>query len=275
VTGHCTAPPCLCLIAESGRRLPASEAFRALVEALFPVEGIVRPAAEGGHPIALSIGEGYGLEGYAISFGQDGAALTAATRTGLLYGLITLGQILRGSRKHPGTFAFPDAGEIRDEPALGWRGTHLDVARQFYSSAEVTRFLHILAWNKLNRFHWHLSDDEGWRVEIDAYPELVRIGAWRGQDLAIPALLGSGAAPYGGYYGKAAIRAIVALAKKTRHRSGAGDRHAGSCLRSVAGAAVAARPRRAGRVFFRAGLSQQLLEPGARRNISIRRDRAG
>ena len=107
---------------------------------------------------------------------------------------------------------FPAAGEILDEPALGWRGTHLDVARQFYGSAEIARFLRILAWNKLNRFHWHLSDDEAWRVEIDAYPELTEVGAWRGHGLPIPPLLGSGPSRHGGYYTKAAIREIVALA---------------------------------------------------------------
>ena len=177
-----------------------------------PVEGIVRPAAEGGYPVALSLGGDFAPEAYAIRFAPGAATLKAGTRTGLLYGLITLGQILRGARRHPETFLFPAEGEIRDAPALGWRGTHLDVARQFYGSAEIARFLRILAWNKLNRFHWHLSDDEAWRVEIEAYPELTEIGAWRGHGRSIPALLGSGAEAYGGYYSKAAIREIVALA---------------------------------------------------------------
>ena len=182
------------------------------MQALFPVEGIVRPAAEGGYPVALSLGGDFAPEAYAIRFAPGAATLKAGTRTGLLYGLITLGQILRGARRHPETFLFPANGEIVDAPALGWRGTHLDVARQFYGSAEIARFLRILAWNKLNRFHWHLSDDEAWRVEIEAYPELTEIGAWRGHGRPIPALLGSGAEAYGGYYSKAAIREIVALA---------------------------------------------------------------
>jgi hexosaminidase len=130
----------------------------------------------------------------------------------LLYGLITLGQMLRGARQHAGTLIVPARGIIRDEPALGWRGTHFDSARHFFSGAEVRRFLKLVAWNKMNRLHWHLSDDEGWRVEIDAYPDLTRVGARRGHGRPVPPLLGSGAQPEGGFYSKAAIREIVALA---------------------------------------------------------------
>ena len=192
VSGRGITPPGLALLPKGDEAAAAAEAFGDLVQSLFPVEGIVRTAAEGGHPVALSIGEGFGPEAYAIRFAHDSVQLNAGTRTGLLYGLITLGQILRGARRHPETFLFPAEGEIRDAPALAWRGTHLDVARQFYASAEIAQFLRILAWNKLNRFHWHLSDDEAWRVEIDAYPELTEIGAWRGHGLPIPSLLGTG-----------------------------------------------------------------------------------
>jgi hexosaminidase len=71
----------------------------------------------------------------------------------------------------------------------------------------------LLAWNKLNVLHWHLSDDEAWRVEIEAYPELTDIGAWRGYGMAVPPLLGSGPEPTGGYYTKEAIRDIIDLAE--------------------------------------------------------------
>src|SRR6185369_4698851 len=153
-------------------------------------------------PVTVSKAKGFGPEAYAIRFSADGAQGLGSTSAGLLYGLVTLGQIQRGARKHPQTFLFPAEGEIRDEPQLSWRGCHLDVARQFYGTAEIKRFLKVLAWNKLNRFHWHLSDDEAWRVEIDAYPELTRVGAWRGHGLPVPALLGSGGARSGGYYRK-------------------------------------------------------------------------
>ena len=144
----------------------AIAAFAELTAALFPAEGIVRPEAEGGLAVNLAIEPGFGPEAYRIAFAQDGVAVRAGTRTGLLYGLITLGQIWRGATRHPETFAFPTGGEIQDSPAHGWRGSHLDVARQFYASAEVARFLQLLAWSKMNRFHWHLSDDEAKRLAV-------------------------------------------------------------------------------------------------------------
>ena len=212
VTGALAAPAGIDPQPDGEAAAAAASAFADLTTGLFPVEGIVRPPAEGGFPVKLVQQDDLGPEAYAIAFAADAVTVSANTRTGFLYGLITLGQILRGARQHPSIFTFPSGGEIRDEPSLNWRGCHLDVARQFYASAEVEKFLRILAWNKLNRFHWHLSDDEAWRVEIAAYPELTGVGAWRGHGLAVPSLLGSGAARSGGYYTKATIRHIVALA---------------------------------------------------------------
>src|SRR5690606_9443175 len=103
-------------------------------------------------------------------------------------------------------------GRIADAPAMRWRGCHLDVARRFYSSEEVKQFLAVLAWNKLNVLHWHLSDDEAWRVEIAAYPALTETVAFRGYGAAIPPLLGSGPEASGGYYTQDAVRDIVDLA---------------------------------------------------------------
>jgi hexosaminidase len=214
VSGRLPVPAGLDPSAADAKSAAAIEAFADLAESLFPVEGIVRPAAEGGFPVSVFLAEGFKPEAYAIRFSRQTVTVSGSSRTGLLYGLITLAQILRGARRHPETFLFPAEGEISDEPALGWRGCHLDVARQFYGTAEISRFLKILAWNKLNRFHWHLSDDEAWRVEIDAYPELTRVGAWRGHGLPLPPLLGSGPQPSGGYYTKAAIGEIVALAAR-------------------------------------------------------------
>jgi hexosaminidase len=212
ISGRLAAPAGLDIRAEAPEAKAAVEAFTALVGSLFPVEGITRPASEGGFPVSATIADGQASEAYAIHFSNSGVAVSASTRNGIFYGLVTLGQILRGARAHLEAFLFPAEGEIRDAPAVGWRGCHLDVARQFYGTAEIKRFLEILAWNKLNRFHWHLSDDEAWRIEIDAYPQLTKIAAWRGHGLAVPPLLGTGPEASGGYYSKAAVREIVALA---------------------------------------------------------------
>lgn len=205
-------PKGLALKAEAREAAAAISAFSDLVTHLFPSEALVRPLEEGGYAVDLRHEAGHGPEAYSLRFLPIGATLGASTQSGFLYGLVTLGQILRGARQYPETFLFPAVGEITDQPAYGWRGTHLDVARQFYAAGEVRQFLRILAWNKLNRFHWHLTDDEAWRVEISAYPELTSIGAWRGHGLPIPTLFGSPAEATGGFYSKDVIRAMVAFA---------------------------------------------------------------
>jgi hexosaminidase len=211
-TGARTAPPGLDLkpVGHDARR--AATAFADLVADLFAVEGIVRPASEAGLQVTIRHRDGMADEAYEIQFASDAIVVEASTRQGMFYGLVTLGHILRGAKQYPQTFVFPTGGTITDEPGFRYRGCHLDVARQFYSGAEVSRLIKLMAWNKLNKFHWHLSEDEAWRVEIDAYPALTEIGAWRGHGKALPPLLGSGPHPTGGYYSKAVIREIVALA---------------------------------------------------------------
>ncbi|HEV2518474.1 MAG TPA: beta-N-acetylhexosaminidase [Devosia sp.] len=210
VSGRRTAPAGLAPIPSTVGKAAAA-AFGKLTDKLFPGEGLLRPAHEGGFPVELAAGAG-GKEGYAIEFSADRARVIAETETGLLYGLITLGQILRGARLHLRQLNFPTSGRIEDAPVMAWRGSHLDVARRYYARDEVERFIAILAWNKLNVLHWHLSDDESWRVEIDAYPQLTGKGAWRGYGMPVPPLLGSGPERTGGYYSKADIRAIVGFA---------------------------------------------------------------
>lgn len=211
VSGRRSAPEGLAVRPETPMAGEALGGFANLVARLFPGEGLLRSADEGGYPVRLVAGDG-GKEGYRIDFGTDGASVAAETPSGFLYGLVTLGQMVRGARLGLDRFDFPIAGQIVDRPAMGWRGCHLDVARRFYGRDEVERFLAIMAWNKLNVFHWHLSEDEAWRVEIDAYPQLTAVGAWRGYGEAIPPLLGSGPERSGGYYSKDDVRAIVALA---------------------------------------------------------------
>ena len=187
-------------------------AFTELCISLFPAEEINRDMPQGGAPVVCSIDKKLADEAYKINFSANKILLGAATSSGFLYGMITLGQMLRGAKRHPNQFFFPVEGEINDGPTMKFRGSHLDVARQFYSSGEISQFLNVLAWNKMNRFHWHLSDDEAWRVEIDAYPQLTSIAAWRGHGLPIPPLLGSGPTKFGGYYTKIVIRELVAQA---------------------------------------------------------------
>jgi hexosaminidase len=211
VSGRRTVPAGFALVAQDQAATHAVAHFTRLTQRLFPGEGLVRPQDGGGLPVEVESVVEMEPEAYAIDFAPDRVRVEAATATGILYALITLGQIQRGARLHLQSFAFPTAGRIEDAPAMGWRGCHLDVARRFFSRDEVEQFLAVMAWNKLNRFHWHLSDDEAWRVEIEAYPELTSHAAWRGYGMPIPPLLGSGPEKTGGYYRKEDVRAIVAL----------------------------------------------------------------
>lgn len=210
------SPPQGLAIAPGANRdaIAAKEAFAEIVNLLFPGEGLVRSEHEDGLNVILSEDTALGAEAYRIGFYLHGAKVEAGGAAGFLYGLVTLGQTVRGARLERQSFSFPTSGTIEDAPANGFRGCHLDVARRFYSVEEVSRFLAILAWNKLNVFHWHLSDDEAWRVEIAAYPRLTEIGAWRGFGLPLPPLLGSGPEKSGGFYSKADIRALVARAAR-------------------------------------------------------------
>ncbi|MGL5958538.1 MAG: beta-N-acetylhexosaminidase [Phocaeicola sp.] len=101
---------------------------------------------------------------------------------------------------------------IEDAPRFGYRGAHLDVSRHFFRVAEVKTFIDMLAMHKLNYFHWHLTDDQGWRIEIKRYPRLTEVGSIRSETVVGYGNNKFDGVPYGGYYTQADIREIVAYA---------------------------------------------------------------
>ncbi|NZA27300.1 family 20 glycosylhydrolase [Luteimonas sp. SJ-92] len=157
-----------------------------------------------------------GPEAYAIEVDPEAVRVSAADPRGLFYGAVTLWQLLEGDADGAGGVALP-AVRIEDAPRFGWRGFMLDSARHFQSVDEIKRLLDAMARHKLNVFHWHLTDDQGWRIEIRRYPRLTEVGGCR-----IPAGDGgvdprTGApVPYCGHYTQAQIRDIVAYAAE-RH----------------------------------------------------------
>ncbi|MEU6487820.1 beta-N-acetylhexosaminidase [Streptomyces sp. NPDC046887] len=190
--------------------------------------------AEGQATIALRIAEEvterHGPEGYRLSV--DGTRAGAAVRiegggpAGVFWGAQTLRQLLGPAayRRVPLTPAGPDghrwtlpAGTVEDGPRFRWRGMMLDVARHFLPKDDVLRYLDLLAAHKLNVLHLHLTDDQGWRIEIRRHPRLTEAGAWRARTK-----LGHRASPlwtetpHGGYYTQDDIREIVAYAAE-RH----------------------------------------------------------
>ncbi|WP_026791057.1 beta-N-acetylhexosaminidase [Pleomorphomonas oryzae] len=167
---------------------------------------------EGGRPIRFARREELAPEAFEIAFSREEIVLSSAGKAGRQYALTALAHLLHGAKSDPKMFRFPASGQIADSPRYAWRGCHLDVSRQFFPTADVERLIDILAWFRLNTFHWHLSDDEAWRLEIKAFPELTTVGALRGPDEPLLPQLGNGAKPVGGFYTQEEARAVVAHA---------------------------------------------------------------
>ena len=157
-------------------------------------------------------------EGYRLKVAADGITVTSSDAAGRFYAGITLAQLKDGK-------AWPCV-EIEDAPAYRWRGAHLDECRHFFGKETVKQMLDLMAQHKLNRFHWHLTEDQGWRLDIPGYPELVKYGAVRsasvrhgqratkGSNEDADKLNGVKYGPY--FYTEADIREIVAYAAE-RH----------------------------------------------------------
>lgn len=145
-------------------------------------------------------------EAYRLSITPLEIRIQAAGEAGWRHGLVSLAQwALQHGESLP-------CLELTDAPRFGFRGIFLDCARHFHSIATIKRLLKQMSLYKFNRFHWHLTDDEGWRLEIKAFPQLTEVGAWRGHGLAVDPQLSGGAEPYGGYYTQSEVRELVAYA---------------------------------------------------------------
>ena len=157
-------------------------------------------------------------EGYELNVDGEGIEVRASQFPGFLYALQSFEQLLPAAVY--GTEPAPDAAwevpcvKIADAPRFAYRGMHLDVARHFFSVDEVKRYIDVMAIHKLNTLHWHLTDDQGWRIEIKKYPELTRVGSVRGETLIGHHHTSSeyDKTPHGGYYTQKQIREIVKYA---------------------------------------------------------------
>ena len=151
-------------------------------------------------------------ESYTLDIYPDKILLVGASERAVFWGLQTLMQLTRKDMSLDGAIVVP-SGRIVDEPVYGYRGMHLDVCRHFFSVDFIKRYLDVMALHKMNTFHWHLTEDQGWRIEIKMYPELTNVGAWRNGTIV-------GHYPgerndeerYGGYYTQEEIKEVVAYA---------------------------------------------------------------
>jgi hexosaminidase len=148
-------------------------------------------------------------EAYRIVFAAEAITVFSGGHAGFLYAFITLGQILHGARRRPSQFVLPESGEIDDAPRFGWRGTLFDLSRHVFQIGALHPAVDVLAWHKFNRFHLHLSDDEGWRLEIPQYPALAAIAGWRGPGLPLRPMFGSPPERHGAVYSRAEAAGLV------------------------------------------------------------------
>ena len=191
--------------------------FRRVTGWDMPVGTFQEPAK--GIVLKLDGGPDLGAEGYTLDVGKDAAVIVAHQPAGLFYGVQTLFQLLP-----PEIYSEGKADKVRwvapavsitDRPRFAYRGMHLDVCRHFFDVAFVKRYIDYLAMHKFNTFHWHLTEDQGWRIEIKAYPKLQSISSKRRETQIAKSDRYDGK-PHGGYYTQDEVRDVVAYAAQ-RH----------------------------------------------------------
>ncbi|SEA28649.1 hexosaminidase [Xylanibacter ruminicola] len=227
-TGEFNLAPGTTIAYSSAALKPAAEYLQVCLQRYAKVNATLVAGKQG--DIRLTTQKGIAKDGYQLSVKANGIDINAANYSGTLSAIATLNQLLL---QNDGKAAIP-AVAVTDAPRFNWRGFHLDVSRHFFTVDEVKEIIDLMALYKLNRFHWHLTDDQGWRIEIEKYPLLTEKGAWRiynNQDTACMQLAARDDNPnllipkkntrvehgdtlYGGYYTQDQIRDVVAYAKQ-------------------------------------------------------------
>ena len=163
--------------------------------------------------ISLNLDQAMESEEYRLEVGRNGISVCGGSEKGVFYALQSLKQLIICASPTNGR-AVLQAATIIDKPRFAYRGAMLDVCRHKFTTDEVKRYIDILALHKINTFHWHLTDDQGWRIEIKRYPELTQTGAMRKQTLVgrYRTSKDYDGTPYGGYFTQDEIRDVVKYA---------------------------------------------------------------
>ena len=169
-----------------------------------------------GRCVEFEFNDALAPEEYLLDVTKNGVKVQASSVAGFRYATQTIGQMLPaayyGSAQAAGEKWVLPCVSIQDKPRFAYRGMHLDVARHFFDVNEVKRYLNVMAAYKMNRLHWHLTDDQGWRVEIKKYPKLTEVGAWRDSTMIDKNWDEFDHTRYGGFYTQDEIREVVAYA---------------------------------------------------------------
>ncbi|MEG1616052.1 MAG: glycoside hydrolase family 20 protein [Bacteroidales bacterium] len=162
--------------------------------------------------IVLSLNENVAnAEGYKLQIAESGIELSGSKEAGIFYGIQTLRKSIPATAMGASVEMSPVT--IEDAPRFSYRGMHLDVGRHFYSMDFIKEFIDMLALHNLNRFHWHLTEDQGWRLEIKKYPKLTEIGSKRSETVIGHNSGEYDGKPYGGFYTQEQVKEIVAYAQ--------------------------------------------------------------
>lgn len=151
-------------------------------------------------------------EGYVLTTTPEGISINGQTENGVFYGIQTLRKSIPAEAK--GATILIPAGEIKDEPRFSYRGMHLDVGRHFFPIKFIKKYIDLLALHNMNTFHWHLTEDQGWRIEIKKYPKLTEIGSQRSRTVIGRNTQEYDNTPYGGFYTQEEAKEIVKYAQE-------------------------------------------------------------
>ncbi|MBR2858514.1 MAG: beta-N-acetylhexosaminidase [Alistipes sp.] len=180
-------------------------------------KGLQLNVAEGVAPsngaIVLSIDKNLTPEGYTLDITKGGVVIKGGSEQGVFYGLQSLRQVVFHSKG--GKKVKVECMKVEDKPHFAYRGGMLDVCRHIFSVEEVKKYIDILAMHKMNRFHWHLTEDQGWRIEIKKYPNLTKVGSMRKETLVglhTKKNNNYDGKPYGGFFTQEQVRDIVRYA---------------------------------------------------------------
>ena len=179
--------------------------------------GVVQTAPKSKNSISLYLDKGVAEEAYSLEVTKAGIVIKGGSEKAVFYGLQSLRQVVLHAN-HKGTKIAVECMTVKDKPHFGYRGGMLDVCRHMFSVEDVKTWIDILAMHKINRFHWHLTEDQGWRIEIKKYPELTKVGSVRKETMIgrysrkeEPKYDGK---PYGGYFTQDQVREIVRYASE-------------------------------------------------------------
>jgi hexosaminidase len=201
------------LVVDEALDAPSQAAVAAFAQSLESATG--KALKKEGKGFCFKLNPALEAEEYGISIGKKGVVVEASALNGFLYACETLKQMLPaavyGGRKTKADWVLPCA-TIHDKPRFAYRGMHMDPSRHFWSVEETKRYIDVMATYKLNRLHWHLTDDQGWRIEIKRYPRLTEVGAWRAGTVVGKDWSRTDGIRYGGYYTQEQLKEIVAYA---------------------------------------------------------------